>query len=202
VQSFEALGEGLTFLTAPLVQETEIIGPSAAKLFVSSSTRDADLFVVLRVFTPDMKEVVFQGAIDPHTPVGQGWLRASHRKLDVKRSTALDPFPTHLKADAAPLRNDAYALVRVPVFPVAHAFRAGSRIRVSVQAPGGDRPRWDFDTVDRGTTRNTIALGYPQASQLVLPVLRGADAQGTPLPPATALRGEPNRAYAPASNGG
>ena len=65
-----------------LERETEITGPSAAKLFVSSSTPDADLFVVLRVFDPDGEEVTFQGAIDPHTPIGQGWLRASHRKLD------------------------------------------------------------------------------------------------------------------------
>ena len=57
-------------------------GRSRAKLFVSSSTSDADLFLVLRVFSADLKEVVFQGAIDPHTPIAQGWLRASHRKLD------------------------------------------------------------------------------------------------------------------------
>ena len=59
-------------MTPPLAEETEITGPSALKLFVSSSTTDADLFVVLRVFTGDLKEVVFQGAIDPHTPIGQG----------------------------------------------------------------------------------------------------------------------------------
>ena len=81
------MGDGVTFLTAPFAKETEITGPSALKLFVSSSTSDADIFVVLRVFTGDLKEVVFQGAIDPHTPVGQGWLRASHRKLDNKLST-------------------------------------------------------------------------------------------------------------------
>ena len=78
------MGDGVTFLTAPLESETEITGPSAVKLYVSSSTSDADIFVVLRVFSPDMKEVVFQGAIDPHTPIGQGWLRASHRQLDKK----------------------------------------------------------------------------------------------------------------------
>src|SRR5438093_6487637 len=61
-------------------------GPLAARLFVSSSTRDADLFLVFRVFSPDMREVVFMGAIDPHTPIAQGWLRASHRKLDPKLS--------------------------------------------------------------------------------------------------------------------
>ena len=52
--SFEAMGDGVTFLTAPLDAETEITGPSALKLFVSSSTSDADLFVVLRVFSPDL----------------------------------------------------------------------------------------------------------------------------------------------------
>ena len=95
------MGDGVTFLTEPLAEETEITGPSALKLFVSSSTSDADLFVVLRVFTGDLKEVVFQGAIDPHTPVGQGWLRASHRKLDKKLSTPYRPYHSHDQQAAA-----------------------------------------------------------------------------------------------------
>ena len=81
---FAGMGDGLTFLTPPLSKETEITGPSALKLFASSSTPDADFFVVLRVFAGDLKEIVFRGAIDPHTPIAQGWLRASHRKLDKK----------------------------------------------------------------------------------------------------------------------
>ena len=72
VLSFAAMGDGVTFLTPPLDAETEITGPSALKLFVSSSTPDADIFAVLRVFAPDLEEVVFQGAIDPHTPIAQG----------------------------------------------------------------------------------------------------------------------------------
>ena len=95
-----------------------------------------------------------------------------------------------------------FSLVRVPIFPVAHAFRAGSRIRVTITATGGDRPRWAFSTVDKGNARNTISLGGAHASSLVLPIVAGATAKGTPLPGATALRGEPNRVYAPASNGG
>jgi uncharacterized protein len=110
--------------------------------------------------------------------------------------------PTHLERDARPLPRDGYALVRVPIFPVAHAFRAGSRIRVTIQAPGGDRPRWRFSSIDKGRTTNTIALGGARASKLVLPVVAGATAQGTPLPAPTALRGQPSRAYAAASNGG
>src|SRR5262249_18047331 len=96
---FDALGDGVHFRSEPLTQATEVTGPSAVKLFVSSSTKDADLFVVLRVFDGDLKEVVFQGAIDPHTPVGQGWLRASHRKLDKRLSTPYRPYHRHDKIE-------------------------------------------------------------------------------------------------------
>ena len=79
----------MTFSTEPLTEEMEITGPVAAKLFVSSDTTDADLFLVLRVFDPQGKEVVFIGSNDPRVPVGLGWLRASHRKLDPKETQAL-----------------------------------------------------------------------------------------------------------------
>jgi len=82
-------------MSEPLAEAMEITGPSAVKLWVSSTTSDADLFIVLRVYAPHGKEVVFQGAIDPHTPIGQGWLRASHRKLDLKLSTPYRPYHTH-----------------------------------------------------------------------------------------------------------
>ena len=90
------MGDGVTFSTPPLEHDTEITGPSALKLFVSSATSDADLFVVLRVFDPQGKEVVFQGALDPHTPVAQGWLRASHRKLDPEAVAAV-PAVSHAR---------------------------------------------------------------------------------------------------------
>ena len=50
--TFDAREDGLTFSTPPLEAETEITGPLAARLFVSSTTTDADLFLILRVFGP------------------------------------------------------------------------------------------------------------------------------------------------------
>jgi putative CocE/NonD family hydrolase len=93
--TYQALGDGVTLTSDPLESETEITGPSALKLFVSSSTKDVDIFAVLRVFDPTGEEITFQGAIDPHTPVGQGWLRASHRKLDPTLSREYRPYHTH-----------------------------------------------------------------------------------------------------------
>ncbi len=92
---FAALGEGLVFRSAPLDEPTEVTGPLAVRMTVSSSTEDADIFVVLRVFDPDGNEVTFQGALDPHTPIAQGWLRASHRALDEDASETWRPVHTH-----------------------------------------------------------------------------------------------------------
>jgi len=144
VVRFDAMGDGVTFLTAPLESETEITGPSAVKLYVSSSTGDADIFVVLRAFSPDMKEVVFQGAIDPHTPIGQGWLRASHRQLDKKISTPYRPYHTHSKKQ--PLRPGEVVTLDVEIWPTSIVVPKGYRIGLTVRGkdyvyPGGSGGR-------------------------------------------------------------
>jgi uncharacterized protein len=92
---YEAMGKGLTFWMPPLEHEMEITGPMAAKLFVSSSTKDADLFLIVRVFDPQGKELTFMGSTDPNTPIANGWLRASHRRLDPKRSLPHRPYHPH-----------------------------------------------------------------------------------------------------------
>jgi hypothetical protein len=128
---YDAMGDGLTFLTLPLEEETEITGPSAAKLFVSSSTADADLFLVLRVFDPGGEEVVFQGAIDPNTPIGQGWLRASHRKLDPGLSTEYRPYHTH--DEKQPLTPGEPAELDVEIWPTSIVVPVGYRIGLTVR---------------------------------------------------------------------
>jgi len=131
VVRFEAMGDGVTFMTSPLQQETEIAGPSALKLFVSSSTADADVFAVLRVFTPDLKEVVFQGAIDPHTPVGQGWLRASHRMLDKKLSKPYRPYHTHTRRQ--PLKPGEVVALDIEIWPTSIVVPPGYRVALTIR---------------------------------------------------------------------
>ena len=141
--TYEALGEGLTFLTPPLERETEITGPAAAKLFVSSETEDADLFLVLRVFTSEMREVTFQGSNDPHTPVGLGWLRASHRKLDPERTLPYRPYHTH--DEKQPLKPGEVYDLDVEIWPTSIVVPKGYRIGLSVRGkdyvyPGFEQP--------------------------------------------------------------
>ena len=135
---FDAIGDGVTFLSPALAHETEITGPSTVKLFASSSTSDADIFVVLRVFSPEGNEVVFQGAIDPHTPIAQGWLRASHRKLDETLSTPYRPYHSH--DERQPLAPGEIVELDVEIWPTCVVVPAGYRIGLTVSGKDYEYP--------------------------------------------------------------
>jgi predicted acyl esterase len=114
-----------------LAVETEITGPVAARLAISSSTTDADLFLVLRVFAPDLTEITFQGAIDPHTPIAQGWLRASHRQLDPELSQPWRPYHTH--RHAKPLTPGEVVTLDIELWPTSIVIPAGYRLGLSIR---------------------------------------------------------------------
>ena len=128
---YEAMGEGVTFSTPPLERETEITGPSVLKLFISSSTADADVFAVLCVFDPKGREVSFHGALDPRTPVGQGWLRASQRKLDAKRSLPHRPYHAH--DEKQPLKRGEVVELDIEIWPTCIVVPAGCRIALTIR---------------------------------------------------------------------
>jgi predicted acyl esterase len=129
--TYAGLGDGVTFLTEPLEHEVEVTGPIAAKLWVSSATEDADLFLVVRAFTPDLKEVTFQGALDSHTPIAQGWLRCSHRKLDPKLTLPYRPYHTH--DEEQKLTPGQVYEVDVEVWPTCIVLPKGHRLALSVR---------------------------------------------------------------------
>jgi len=138
--AYPGFGDGVTFLTKPLEAETEVTGPIAAKLFVSSETTDADLFLIARVFTPEMREITFQGALDPHTPIAQGWLRASHRKLDPTLTRPYRPYHTH--DERQPLTPGQVYELDVEIWPTSIVVPAGCRLALTVRGrdyeyPGG-----------------------------------------------------------------
>ncbi len=131
--------------------------------------------------------------------VTSGFLRAAYRTLS-KTSTVLDPVPSYLKSDRHNLPAGRYSLVRIPIDPIAHAFRAGTRLRIVISAPGGDRPEWAFETpATHGSVTDTVALGGAMASSLAVNIVHGVDPT-EPMPACGALRGEPCRAYSKMAN--
>ena len=128
---YETTGDGLTFSTPPSDKSLEITGPVAAKLWVSSETTDADLFLVLRLFDPAGKEVTFIGSNDPRTPVGLGWLRASQRKLDPKKSLPYRPWHPH--DEEWPLKPGEPVELDIEIWPTSIVVPPGYRLALTVR---------------------------------------------------------------------
>lgn len=183
---------GLGFISDPLDDDLTVMGPASLDLWLESTAEDTDLQVTISEVRPDGQEMFVQS----------GLLRASSRALDTERSTELVPVPSYLAEDIAPLPADGPSEVRIPMFPIAYSFREGSQIRITITAPGGDRPAWTFDTPETGgEVTDTLSLGGATASRLVLPVL--ADVEPSDAQPACpSLRGQPCRRYEAAANGG
>jgi predicted acyl esterase len=141
--SYAAEDGSLRFFSTPVTAETEITGPIALKLWASSSTRDTDLFVSLGIFDPEGREVTFIGTNDPRTPIGLGWLRASHRKIDPARSTPWRPFHTH--DEAWPLTPGVPVELEVEIWPTCIVIPPGYRIGLRIA--GRD---YEYDGTDAG----------------------------------------------------
>ena len=181
-------GKALSYATDALSDTVVMIGSGSVDLWLQSTAKDTDLQVTLTEIRPDGQEVYVQN----------GWLRASERKLNDAASSVLRPVQTHLQADAADLPAGEFVLTRVELFPFAHVFRAGSRVRVTIEGPGAERPAWKFDALPTDAeVVNTVAHSVAAPSRIVLPVVPGIGAEApAALPPCPdGLRGQPCRPY-------
>ena len=185
-------GQALTFETAMLTQDQVMVGTASVDLYMQSTADDADLQVTLSEIRPDGQEMFVQS----------GWLRASQRKLAAE-ATPLWPQHTHLREDVQPLSHVGgadWSQVRVGVPAFAHVFRKGSRLRLTIDTPGGTRAAWKFKLLPLPTdTSHRVAHDRGHASSLLLPTLAGVSAP-SPRPACPSLRGQPCRAYTPFAN--
>jgi predicted acyl esterase len=178
-------GKAVSYVTSPLSANTTVVGGGKVRLWVKSSTPDADFQATISEVRPDGKETFVQG----------GWVRGKARKLDAAKSTALEPVLSLRKEDFAPLSASQWTELTIPLYYQGHVYRAGSRIRLTISAPNGDQPVWSFaETQPTGTANIKVARTGLTPSSLVLPVVSGVSVP-TGLPPCPGLRGEPCRTY-------
>jgi predicted acyl esterase len=192
-------GTAVSYVSAPLTQNTTVIGAGAVHLWVRSSTPDVDLQATVSEVRPDGIETFVQN----------GWIRASERKLAhgannlfKQASTLLEPIPSELASDVRPMPKNRFVEVVIPLYYEGHVYRAGSRIRVTIAAPNGSQPIWSFSqTRPRRTAMVSIAFSRTMPSSLILPVVPGVSVPaGAGLPPCPGLRNEPCRTYVPLVN--
>jgi uncharacterized protein len=129
----------LTFTSAPLQQDVEVIGPIVLKLFASSDQADTRFIVKLADQYPQDQAARAKGAQPASTNVSKGWLKASHREKDPARTTELRPFYTH--ANPQPITPGQIYQFDIEVLPIAYLFKKGHRIRIEIA--NGDSPLTD-----------------------------------------------------------
>ncbi len=182
-------GSALSYVSAPLTQNTTVIGGGAVHLWVQASTPNVDLQATVSEVRPDGMETFVQ----------DGWVRADERRL-APGSTLLAPTLSLRAADVRGLPRGRFVKVVIPLYYEGHVYRAGSRIRVTISAPGGSQPLWAFAHASPGTAAAVSVKLSPQTpSSLILPVVPGVSVP-TPLPPCPGLRNEPCRPYVPLVN--
>ena len=160
-----------------------VIGGGSLDVWVKTLAPDVDLEATVTVVRPGGREVYVQS----------GWLRASHRRLDARRSSVLLPVHTDLRRDARDMPRATYQKLRIEIPAFAQAFRPGDRLRVTLDAPGGAKPLWAFRTLDHGQ-RVTVATDRRHPSSLVLSVVPGITVPRQ-APPCRSLRSQPCRTY-------
>jgi uncharacterized protein len=129
--SFRARHDVLEYRLPAQAEPFEVTGPLAAKLFASSTTSDADLFVTVHLYDPQGREVLFTTAFEPKAPVTQGWLRMSHRATDPVLSTPHQPWHPHDRIET--LTPETVYEADVEVWPTSIVVPAGYTLGVSVR---------------------------------------------------------------------
>ncbi len=172
-------GTALAYESDPFDRDRVLAGSGTLDLALVIGAGDVDVEVTVSEVRPDGTEVYVQS----------GWLRASHRSLDPEETTDLLPVHLHTESGVAPTEPGDIVLLPIEIFPVAHVFRTGSRLRITVDTPGGSRNLWTFDTID---TDGQIVTVWPAASELRLPFLSGVQLPAG-YPPCPGLRSQPCR---------
>lgn len=161
----------LTFTTAPLERDLEVVGPIVLELYAASTNTDTDFFVRLADQLPQEPDARRTGRQPAAVNVSKGWLRASHRAKDAALSRSYRPFYTH--RDPTPIEPGRVYKYEIEVMPCAYLFRRGHRIRLEIV--NGDSPVTDQIFVHQylwykvGT--DTIQHNKQYPSRLLLPVV-------------------------------
>ena len=154
--------------------DVEFTGPMAARLWVSSTGHDLDVFLHFHVIDRTGAIRVGVGPQGAPIPLAMGWLRASHRELDLDRS--LPYRPVHLHISAAPLVPGEPVALDVEIWPTSITLAAGERLVMRVRASDDDLGVISHnDPHDRGDLRSfttTLHTGGRFDSALLVPVIR------------------------------
>ena len=155
------------YLTEPLLDPVEIVGPSSLTLYAAIDAEDTNWMASLLDVAPSGQEV----------ELTRGFLKASHREVDEATSEPWRPFHPHLRAD--PVEPDRVYEYRIELSPLASVFAPGHRIKLSISCM--DHAHWPppdpelgighqpWHVCRKATVTHTIFHDRERPSRLLLP---------------------------------
>ena len=156
----------LQYATPRLVENTEICGPIALKLY--ASTTDTDIHWIISLLEIDANG-------NEHF-VTKGWLKGSHRELDLEKSKPWEPIHKH--TDPQLLTPGEICEFDIKLVPTGRLFNAGSRIALRIRCVD-DEPKNPFELAGSGSlarvavSRVTVFHNEDRPSYLLLPITKG-----------------------------
>jgi predicted acyl esterase len=187
--------EQLSYLTEPFAEDTVFAGAAYADLFVASDApdgEDVNVQVTLSEVRPDGVEYL----------ITNGWLDLADRAEDRRRSDGLEIVHPFTEEARQPLVQGEYVEARVDIPSFAHAFRAGSRLRLTIATPGRNHATWEFENPDYGGSLPTtlVARSPDMPSSLVLARLDDVEVPAVAPAPCPGLRGMACRPFVATTN--
>jgi len=165
---------GVTFITAPMKEAVVIAGYLKLKIWCSSTSSDMAVRGRIRVLDENDKEVPYSLNFDGYypgskgklSPVAEGSLKVSHRKLDTEKSTIYRPYHTHLEKDCQLLSPGEVVECEVEIWPTTARLKKGWKLQLDIE-PGLDI----LDNSYEKNALNTIYSGAEHVSYLQIPVI-------------------------------
>lgn len=128
----------LRYMSEPLPQDTLIAGPIVLNLFAAIDQDDTNWIIVLNDVGPD---VSVRTARDnernvprdlPEREITRGWLKASLRELDPKRSKPWKPWHKLTRVAKKPVVPGEITEYAIELMAAANLFKAGHRICIDI----------------------------------------------------------------------
>ena len=156
----------LVYATPPLVENTEVLGPSVVTLYLSTTDTDVLLFATLLLIDRDNRE----------HELTRGWLRASQRRLRAD-SKPWEPIQAHESRE--PLEPGKIYELKIPIVATARLFQVGERIALRIKGADDEPAANSLQALARNHLRRprplriTVHHDESHPSHLDLPVSRG-----------------------------
>jgi len=152
------------YVSRPMPENMEMIGPAALQLYASLDQDDGVWIAQIFDVTPSGAEV----------PVARGFLKASHRAIDPQRSQPYAPYHLHTQED--PVEPGEVTEYNIGFGNLIHIFKAGHRIKLKIYSKESARDpemqiHYHPHLCGGRTTLHKVYRNKEYQSRLILPIL-------------------------------